>query len=218
MVKTATQLYTLHNFDVSQADKIRIAGETDVDGVEIVFDGIPSEETQAAFDETGLEALSVSVGLDDIEEDFETIVACCEALDAGTVVLGHLEESYVDSPESARETGAMLSEMGTQFDEEGLRFLYHTHRYEFNESNGQLHFEELRDATNEDVDFEIDLGWAAVAGVDPVRILETYGEDIRSVHLKDMRIDTEEFVSEVRATGSDAEVVVLDGDESFTLE
>jgi L-ascorbate metabolism protein UlaG (beta-lactamase superfamily) len=33
-----------------------------------------------------------------------------------------------------------------------------------------------------------------------------------------IEIDTEEFVSEVAATGSDAEVIVLDGDESFTLE
>lgn len=30
--------------------------------------------------------------------------------------------------------------------------------------------------------------------------------------------DTDNFVREVKATGSDAEVVVLDGDESFTLD
>ena len=33
-----------------------------------------------------------------------------------------------------------------------------------------------------------------------------------------IEIDTDDFVREVKATGSDAEVVVLDGDESFTLE
>lgn len=33
-----------------------------------------------------------------------------------------------------------------------------------------------------------------------------------------IEIDTEEFESEVAGTGSDAEVVVLDGDETFTLE
>ncbi|WP_313695936.1 metal-dependent hydrolase [Halorarum halobium] len=33
-----------------------------------------------------------------------------------------------------------------------------------------------------------------------------------------IEIDTEQFVSEVKATGSDAEVHVLGGDESFTLE
>jgi L-ascorbate metabolism protein UlaG (beta-lactamase superfamily) len=33
-----------------------------------------------------------------------------------------------------------------------------------------------------------------------------------------IEIDTDDFVREVRATGSDAEVQVLDGDESFTLE
>ncbi len=32
-----------------------------------------------------------------------------------------------------------------------------------------------------------------------------------------IEIDTDEFVREVKATGSDAEVVVLDGDESYTL-
>jgi len=33
-----------------------------------------------------------------------------------------------------------------------------------------------------------------------------------------IEMDTDDFVREVAATGSDAEVVVLDGDESFTLE
>jgi L-ascorbate metabolism protein UlaG (beta-lactamase superfamily) len=33
-----------------------------------------------------------------------------------------------------------------------------------------------------------------------------------------VEIDVEDFEREVRATGSDAEVHVLDGDESFTLE
>jgi L-ascorbate metabolism protein UlaG (beta-lactamase superfamily) len=33
-----------------------------------------------------------------------------------------------------------------------------------------------------------------------------------------IEIDTDDFVREVKATGSDAEVVVLEGDESFTLE
>ncbi|WP_255196067.1 metal-dependent hydrolase [Halorarius litoreus] len=33
-----------------------------------------------------------------------------------------------------------------------------------------------------------------------------------------IEVDTDDFVREVKATGSDAEVVVLDGDESFTLD
>ena len=33
-----------------------------------------------------------------------------------------------------------------------------------------------------------------------------------------IEIDTYDFVSEVAATGSDADVHVLEGDESFTLE
>ena len=33
-----------------------------------------------------------------------------------------------------------------------------------------------------------------------------------------IEIDTEEFENELKATGAAAEAVILDGDESFTLE
>lgn len=195
MVRTGIQLYTLHDFDVSQADRIRIAGETDVEGVEIVFSGSPSQETRDALVETDLETLGMSVGLEDIEERSDEVVAACEALNSDTVILGHLGESYVESLESVRETGALLSSFADQFAKEGLGFMYHTHRYEFETTDDRLHFDLLLEVADEAVDFEVDLGWAAVSGVDPPSILRTYGDRIRSVHLKDMRIDTEEFVN-----------------------
>jgi sugar phosphate isomerase/epimerase len=37
--------------------------------------------------------------------------------------------------------------------------------------------------------FELDVGWAVAAGVDPISLLERYGDRIPLVHLKDVRVD-----------------------------
>ena len=137
MVATAVQLYTLDGFAVSEPKKIRIAAETGVDGVEMVYDGAPTEETVAALDETGLSVAGLSIGPEDLDDPIERIVAACERLDCSTVVLGYLGPEHYRSPEAIRETARLLSTAGETFAECGLRFLYHTHRHEFESVDGR---------------------------------------------------------------------------------
>lgn len=195
MAKTAIQLYTLDGFDVSDATKIEIAAETDVDGVEIVYSGRPSEATTKALEETGLDVAGLSIGLSDLDTSIDEIVTACEILDCDTVVLGYLDESHFESVHTTRETADLLSTYGNQFETHGLQFLYHVNRHEFESLGNRTHFELLREEVDDSVKFELDLGWIGVAGVDPYNLIKDVGEQAPSVHLKDMRFDNEEFVN-----------------------
>jgi len=70
---------------------------------------------------------------------------------------------------------------------EGLRLVYHNHAWDHVPLDGLTPLELIanRFAPGE-VDFEIDLGWAAVAGVDPLALIEGLGPRVLALHLKDV--------------------------------
>ncbi|UTF52234.1 sugar phosphate isomerase/epimerase family protein [Natronosalvus rutilus] len=195
MVKTAIQLYTLSDFDVSEPTKVQIAAETDVDGVEIVYSGLPSNATLQALSETGLEVAALTIGIEDLGETVDELVTTCDLLDTETVILGHLDESHFESVHTTRETAKLLNSYGSRFRDHGLRFLYHTHRHEFASIGDRTHFDILVEETNSTVEFELDLGWIGIADVDPCSVIRDVGHRTASVHLKDMDFEMEQFVN-----------------------
>lgn len=68
----------------------------------------------------------------------------------------------------------------------GIRFAYHNHDYSFAELDGEIPQDYMMDNTNPDtVDFEMDMYWVIVAGVDPLSYFERYPNRFRLAHVKD---------------------------------
>jgi sugar phosphate isomerase/epimerase len=66
----------------------------------------------------------------------------------------------------------------------GINLHYHNHWQEFVPNpDGSITMDELEKRTN--VLFEIDTYWAYVAGEDPVKVLDKYGDRVKFIHLKD---------------------------------
>ena len=70
----------------------------------------------------------------------------------------------------------------------GLKFAYHNHPMEFRDLDGTTGYEILVDATP-DLRLEMDLGWVAAAGKDPVAMMKKYAHRIDLLHVKDMVAD-----------------------------
>jgi sugar phosphate isomerase/epimerase len=86
-----------------------------------------------------------------------------------------------------KRTAALLNEKGAAFRREGLRFGYHNHNPEFAPLAGSTGLELLLQETSPDaVVFELDVGWAAAAGVDPVALLQRNGRRFQLMHVKDI--------------------------------
>jgi len=74
--------------------------------------------------------------------------------------------------------------------EEGLRLVYHNHDWDHVPLNGKTPLELIAASfALGEVDFEIDLGWASVAGVDPLTLIRDLGPRVLSLHLKDVDRD-----------------------------
>ena len=88
-------------------------------------------------------------------------------------------------------TAAFLNERATVLKQAGLRLSYHNHNPEFQPVDGTTGLEILLAETDPKlVGFEMDVGWVAAAGVDPVPLLKRQPHRFRMMHVKDIQAST----------------------------
>jgi sugar phosphate isomerase/epimerase len=81
-----------------------------------------------------------------------------------------------------------LNQIGERVRQAGLQLAYHNHNHEFREMAGVLVYDELLRATDPTlVKMEMDVGWVACAGHDPVAFLEKYADRVELLHVKDIK-------------------------------
>jgi sugar phosphate isomerase/epimerase len=73
----------------------------------------------------------------------------------------------------------------------GIRVGYHNHNFEFAPVGGTTGFDILLKNTDPAlVTFEMDIGWVAAAGVDPLGLLKAHKGRFTQMHVKDIKADT----------------------------
>jgi len=84
-----------------------------------------------------------------------------------------------------------LNHGGEQLRSAGARMFYHNHNIEFRPLGGTTPFDILLRHTDPRlVCFELDVGWVASAGLDPLAVLRAYPGRFRLMHIKDIGADT----------------------------
>jgi sugar phosphate isomerase/epimerase len=81
----------------------------------------------------------------------------------------------------------LFDEFGKQVADAGMTFAYHNHSAEFRKFDGKTAFDHLYEMTDPKyTKIELDVGWATVAGADPIAILEKYQGRVVALHVKDV--------------------------------
>jgi sugar phosphate isomerase/epimerase len=79
-----------------------------------------------------------------------------------------------------------LDRTGREYRAAGLTFGYHNHHIEFTRVDGVVPFDYLMSNTDPElVKIELDIGWLAAAGMDPVAYLRRHAGRVIACHLKD---------------------------------
>lgn len=90
-----------------------------------------------------------------------------------------------------RRLAARLNEKGAALKREGLKLAYHNHNVEFGRHGSGTAYELLLENTQPGVVwFEMDVGWVAAAGVDPIPLLQAHRHRFRLMHVKDLEATT----------------------------
>ncbi|MBH0114418.1 sugar phosphate isomerase/epimerase [Novosphingobium sp. YJ-S2-02] len=90
-----------------------------------------------------------------------------------------------------QDTASLLNARGKALKAEGLRLAYHNHNAEFGPVDGTSGWQIILDETDPAlVDFEVDAGWVAAAGIDPVAFVSGLKGRVRQMHVKDIKAST----------------------------
>lgn len=138
-------------------------------------------EFKKYLDELGLSFVSTHC---EITEDFET-----KAAQAAEIGMKYLICPWIGAQESMddwKRIADQFNECGDICAKNGIRFAYHNHEYTFEELEGVIPQDYLLENVNpETTDFELDMYWVVVAGVDPIEYLKKYPNRFRLCHVKD---------------------------------
>jgi sugar phosphate isomerase/epimerase len=81
----------------------------------------------------------------------------------------------------------LFNKFGKQVSDAGMVFGYHNHSAEFKKVDGKSGLDHLFGMTDaKHVKSELDVGWAVVAGEDPVALLNRYKDRVIALHVKDV--------------------------------
>lgn len=187
-IPIALQLYTVR--DLTARDfpgTVRQVAQLGYPAVEFAgYGGLPSAVLRALLDETGLLAASTHVDYATLDARLDDEITYCLDIGCPYLVVPSLPPDS-RTTEGVRDLAPRLEAFGRRCQDAGLTFGYHTHDFDFARSDGGYLIDQLLDATAPDaVILELDVYWAAYAGVDPIAYIRQWADRVALLHLKDL--------------------------------
>jgi sugar phosphate isomerase/epimerase len=189
-MQTAIQLYSLRALEEPITDVLGHVAETRLDGVEFAGVGdAPPKRLRETLDRLDLDTAGAHVPIEGVENNLPAEASNCQILGSDSLVIPILDESQFADAAAVANTAETLSDLVASVAAYDLGLCYHNHELEFADVDNRFAFEQLVEMTDE-VEFELDVGWAYAAGADPVDLLDRYADRITRVHLKDVVVDS----------------------------
>ncbi len=182
-MRLSVQLYTLRQpLTDDLVGTLKAVKEIGFEFVELAgYQGKSAAELRTLLDDIGLKVSAGHWGLDAVK-DVDQVTDEANTLGCKHVVLPWIsEETYAAG---WVEFGKELEPLARAFDGKGIAFGYHNHAFEFPD-RGVSTFAQMWEQTEDILKAQLDLGWVAVAGEDPVAWLNKLGSRSPLVHLKD---------------------------------
>lgn len=152
------------------------------------FFDTPAKHVKQVLDQKTIRVAGSHTGLDLLAGDkLKETILYNQEIDNDLIICPYLPEKYRDSMDSYKRSAEMFNDIGHVCKENGMRFGYHNHNFEFETYNGVTGFDLLFGNTDSDlVKMELDCFWAIHAGFEPKAIIEKHENRVISLHMKDM--------------------------------
>lgn len=183
------QLYTVRKvLPKDPLGVLRQVQEIGYQEVEVIPDQL--DITMAALKQTNLKAISLHLDTELFLRKQDQLGAALDKAKAfgfQYVVCPWIDPKDRGGEAVMKKLGETLNTAGEQCAKIGLTMCYHNHAFEFAPSGSGILLDVLMKVTDPKlVSLELDMMWAQVAGVDPVSVLEKYGDRTKLMHLKDV--------------------------------
>lgn len=182
MEKLYLQMYSFGEFDSDLVEEhLRLAHEMGYYGVELFGPNfaIEADQMRQLLDTYQLDPLSMHTSTDFVLD----MIPYANALGIKYMVIGM---EYLPDLEAAKAFAKILNELGEQCYKNGIMLGFHNHTQEFRACKEKRIIDVLMEETNPSYVFlELDAGWCAAAGEDPIAFLHRYQDRVRLVHIKE---------------------------------
>jgi sugar phosphate isomerase/epimerase len=147
-----------------------------------LFWGMKHTELKKVMDDLGMNFVSSHC---EISKDFET-----KAAQAGEIGIKYLicpHKGAQPSIDNYKKFADEFNACGEIAKKHGIKFAYHNHDYSFVPMNGIVPQDVMMENTDAKiVDFEMDMYWTTVAGVNALAYMDKYPNRFKLVHVKDL--------------------------------
>ena len=180
------QLYTVRSeIGLGYDEILKRVADIGYQCVEMTYDPEHGEEAGEAIKKYSLFATGAHVGIDEIENNFDTVVKFIEAIGAKTITVPGI--GGVDTEENTIATAKRLEAAAQKIIAVGYEAGFHNHTGEFATKYGEKTIMDIFREYAPSLKFQIDVGWAYAAGADVVAELNKLGNRLSSmIHIKDV--------------------------------
>ena len=201
MGKVNLQMYSFMDGTMNDSrENFRRAAEMGYDGAELFgpdFE-IPAEELKALLEELNLEPVSLHAPKTEMVEE---LIPFANTLGMKFIGIGM---EVLKDEESVHRFAKTLNRIGKACAEKGLMLTYHNHTQEFADcgrigsvpggtetaldgacGTNRVIDVLMRETDPKYVSFELDAGWCAAAGFDPIAFVEQYSGRVKLIHIKE---------------------------------
>ena len=148
------------------------------------YHGHTPKEIRIMLDDMGLVSTSAHISDNSLKHNID------EAIEAANII----GQKYIlspafhgQTPDEFKAAAELYNSFGEKCKAGGIHYGYHTHNGEFADYDGVTPFDILVKETDPElVCFELDLFWAAVAGVNAVKLVKRNPGRIKLLHIKEM--------------------------------
>lgn len=186
------QVYTAR-FSKPYEDIFNFLSKNEMNKVEL-FEVEAFDETKKVLDNLNMSSPSTHFGFDNLQNP-ELIIEKLKKANIKYAIVpapsgkpgGKFSSFFDRTEEEWNNFGQELSSHVKIFEDNGLILGYHNHSFEFNPlPSGKMPIECILDH-NENLKFEIDLGWVVAGKSDPIFWIKKYASKIVACHLKDFK-------------------------------
>ena len=183
----ALQLYTVRA--LAQTDltgTLRAVAAAGYRSVELA--GLPEtapHELARLLAEAGLRPVASHEGIERLRADPVAVADRLGVLGCDRAVVPSIPDQDRRTVDDVRRFAAELGVLAREFADRGIRLAYHNHDFEFAPLEGTTVWDILRTEFPAEVELELDVYWASVAGRDPVTEIRANADRVRLLHMKD---------------------------------
>lgn len=126
--------------------------------------------------------------MDDSYSDFQRILEKASKIGLTHLVIPYLADKDRKSLDDYKRVATHSSKAAALSRKAGIQLSYHNHAFEFQpREGGKTGFDVLMAEFGPDMQFELDIFWVKVGGVEPVDLIKKLSGRVSQLHLKDLK-------------------------------